>query len=395
MTGRDFDVLVVGGGPAGAWCAFHLARGGVRVALLQPPRRHAKVCGGCLTAPAWDEIGRPESLDPTPVREAVFEWAGRFRAAVPVDGDAVLVDRERLDAHLLARAREAGAEVFEDRARRVRRSGARWTAQTAGAAYQAAVLVGADGCRSLVRAAVVGKFRPSEMAFGAGVYPAWQDLAVGAGARGMARTVFFPGGLSVKPAGPRRHGYAYVFGQAERASVGVWGRGPARAVLALLRHVLAGWLAGPAGGAYRVLGRSSPCIVSPAGFDGRTASDFGRCAGANWMLVGDAAGHVNPVTGEGIRYALRGGRLAAEAILDGSPTSFRDRWEADYGEVLRWGARLVQIHERSHVVRRWIRRAGRSPVLARALADLGFARGSYRWFYLTGFFRGMRQMIGW
>jgi len=388
MTGRDFDVLVVGGGPAGAWCAFHLARGGVRVALLQPPRRHAKVCGGCLTATAWDEIGRPDALQPTPVRETVFEWDGRFRAAVPINGDAVLVDRERLDAYLLARAREAGATVFEERARRVGRSGSRWTVETAGAAYRAAVLVGADGCRSLVRAVAAGKFRPSEMAFGAGVYPAWQDLAAGAGARGMARTVFFPGGLSVKPAGPRRHGYAYVFGQAERASVGVWGRGSGRAVLALLRHVLAGWLAGPAGGAYRVLGRASPCIVSPAGFDGRTA-------GANWMLAGDAAGHINPVTGEGIRYALRGGRLAAEAILDGSPTSFRDRWEADFGEVLRWGARLVQVHERSHVVRRWIERAGRSPVLARALADLGFARGSYRWFYLTGFFRGMRQMIGW
>jgi flavin-dependent dehydrogenase len=329
------------------------------------------------------------------VRETVFEWAGRFRAAVPINGDAVLVDRERLDAHLLARAREAGATVFEDRARRVGRSGSRWTVETAGAAYRAAVLVGADGCRSLVRSAVVGKFRPSEMAFGAGVYPAWQDLAAGAGARGTTRTVFFPGGLSVKAAGPRRHGYAYVFGRAERASVGVWGRGSGRAVLALLGHVLAGWLPGPARGAYRVLGRPSPCIVSPAGFDGRTASDSGRCAGANWLLVGDAAGHVNPVTGEGIRYALRGGRLAAEAILDGSPTSYRDRWEADFGEILRWGARLVQVHERSHVVRRWIRRAGRSPVLARALADLGFARGSYRWFYLTGFFRSMRQMIGW
>ena len=388
MTGRDFDVLVVGGGPAGAWCAFHLARGGARDALLQPPRRHAKVCGGCLTVTAWDEIGRPEALQPTPVHEMVFEWAGRFRAAAPVDGDAVLVDRERLDAHLLARAREAGAEVIEDRARRVRQSGALWTAQTAGAAYRAAVLVGADGCRSLVRSAVVGKFRPSEMAFGAGVYPAWQDLAAGAGVRGTARTVFFPGGLSVKPAGPRRHGYAYVFGRDDRPAVGVWGRGPARAVLALLGHVLAGGLPEPARGAYRALGRPSPCIVSPAGFDGRTA-------GANWLLVGDAAGHVNPVTGEGIRYALRGGRLAAEAILDGSPPSYRDRWEADFGEVLRWGARLVQVHERSHVVRRWIRRAGRSPVLARALADLGFARGSYRRFYLTGFFRGMRQMVGW
>ena len=86
MASRDFDVLVVGGRPAGAWCAFHLARGGARVGLREPSRRCAKVCGGCLTATAWDEIGRPESLHPTPVREGVFEWAGRFRAAVPVAG---------------------------------------------------------------------------------------------------------------------------------------------------------------------------------------------------------------------------------------------------------------------------------------------------------------------
>ncbi|MGB2975802.1 MAG: FAD-dependent oxidoreductase, partial [Phycisphaerae bacterium] len=52
MIGRDVDVLVVGGGPAGASCALHLARGGARVALLDVPRRHPKVCGGCLTAPA-------------------------------------------------------------------------------------------------------------------------------------------------------------------------------------------------------------------------------------------------------------------------------------------------------------------------------------------------------
>jgi geranylgeranyl reductase family protein len=387
MTSQAWDVVVVGGGPAGSACAFYLARGGVRVALLESSRRRPKVCGGCLTAPAWNEIGRPEALQPTPVHKMVFEWAGRFRAAVPVDGEAVLVDRGRLDAHLLARAGEAGAEVLEERVRRVRRSGPRWTVETSVAAYQAAVLVGADGCRSVVRSAVAGEFRPSETAFGAGVYAAWQDVRGGAGTRGVARSVFFPGGLSAKVNGPRRHGYAYLFGQAERPAVGVWGRGSGRAVLTLLGQVLADWLAGPAPGAYRVFARASPCIVSPALFDGRTA-------GANWLLVGDAAGHVNPVTGEGIRYALRGGRLAAEAILDGSPTSYRDRWEADFGEILRWGARLVQVHERTHVVRRWIRRAGRSAVLARALADLGFGRGSYRRFYGTGFLRSLWHMLG-
>jgi flavin-dependent dehydrogenase len=120
-----------------------------------------------------------------------------------------------------------------------------------------------------------------------------------------------------------------------------------------------------------------PCIVSGGEFDRPTAGD-------DWLLAGDAAGHVNPVTGEGIRYALRGGRLAAEAILAGRPRSYRDRWEDDFGGLLRWGARLVRLQEWTGVVRDLIARADGSRRAAEALADLAFARRPYGRLYAGG-----------
>jgi len=385
MSADRFDAIVIGGGPGGAACARHLAAGGARVALFEEPRRHEKVCGGCLTAPAWDEVGRDPALRPTPVERASFEWlslapAARdpIRAVLPIGTEIVLVDRTRLDAHLLARAETAGAKVFRERVRRFCRAASGWSVETDVRRADAAILVGADGCRSMVRSSLVGEWRPSHLAWGVAVRPEWADLGPAVCRPGEIRAIF----LGVPPAiagpGDRRHGYAYAFGPAGRPELGVWRRGSGRAALDLLRGLLGrGWLSESAQQTCRVLGRPSPCIAVEAEFDRPTA-------GAGWLLVGDAAGHVNPLTGEGIRYALRGGRHAAEAILDGHLASYPERWQADYGEVLRWGARLVQFNERTEVTRRLILSARKRPSSAALIADLAFARGSYREIYLKG-----------
>ena len=447
-AGRRWDVIVIGGGPAGAQAARHLAAGGARVALLDRPPPGGKVCGGCLTAPAWDELGRPEALQATPVREAVFEWSplpgedgrggplaapgapapacrasprrsgappGRSRAAIQVRGDAVLVDRDRLDAYLVARAEEAGAHLFRTRARQVRRSASGWTVETEGPTFAAPFLVGADGCRSIVRRAVAGPWRPSDVVLAVGVTAEWPDLAPGVCRPGMVRALFPAARRGRQDAA--RHGYAYVFGRSDGAVLGYWRRGSGgREVLAGLWGLCERWLcfcsktASPLtpplfrGGEREVMGqpvcgsgpspaeadcgprrrplphprgRMMPCLASGGAATRATG-------GADWMLVGDAAGHVNPVTGEGIRYALRGGRLAAEAILDGRPRSYGDRWEADFGGFLRWGSRLMEFCEWTTVLRRLIGRAERSDRGARALADLAFARRDYAGLYFKG-----------
>ena len=59
------------------------------------------------------------------------------------------------------------------------------------------------------------------------------------------------------------------------------------------------------------------------------------CAGSNWILIGDAAGHVDPISGGGILYALWGGELAAQAIVNNNPKLFDNSWKKAYGEILR------------------------------------------------------------
>ena len=78
-----------------------------------------------------------------------------------------------------------------------------------------------------------------------------------------------------------------------------------------------------------------PSVCDPDYFDQ-------PCCGDNWILLGDAAGHVDPITGEGIVYAMESGRLAAQAILSGDITSFDRLWRTSYGEKLKVEALILQ-----------------------------------------------------
>lgn len=57
-------------------------------------------------------------------------------------------------------------------------------------------------------------------------------------------------------------------------------------------------------------------------------------AGPNWMLIGDAAGHVSPISGSGISYALLDGEIAADAVVNGHPEQFNEMWVKAYGQGL-------------------------------------------------------------
>jgi geranylgeranyl reductase family protein len=314
-----FDAIVVGAGPAGSATAIRLARGGARVLLLDKARfPRDKPCGGGLTGRAVREL----PVDVAPVVEDVVQtveirlcYRKRFerRSDVPL---VLMTQRRRLDAFLAEHAAEAGA-VFRDgvtvEGLTVGPDGA--ALRVGGREVEAPVLVGADGVNgSVARAAGLGGGILYGIALeGNGPLQASQ--------RGRATVE-----LGVVPGG-----YGWVFPKADHANYGVGGwasEGPR-----LREHL-------------RRL-----CEVHDVDASALTARHGRRlpmrrttAAGRGpVVLVGDAAGLVDPLSGDGIYEALLSARLAAEAVLAGRLGEYERSLAAALGRFAdtSWKAKLV------------------------------------------------------
>ncbi|HEX3427306.1 MAG TPA: NAD(P)/FAD-dependent oxidoreductase [Candidatus Limnocylindrales bacterium] len=311
------EVVVVGGGPAGAAVAIGLARRGRDVLVLErAPSWHWRACG-VFTSPAAIAALRRLGLEATeleavarPVPAMRVETASgtRFRLTYGDDGSlrspAVGLDRSRLDPLLLARAREAGAEVREGAAVREVEAGEGRVELADGATIEAAMLVGADGIRSVV-ARHAGVVRAAVLSPRTGLtfHVADPSPAV---ARDARMVVFEGGYVGLAPVPDGRVNVGIVLGRRWRER---------------LRSVGA---AGIVGDVLRGIPPAADDPVDWATADGSLcdriegAAPIGhrvsRRHGGRWILVGDAAGFLDPFTGEGLHRALVSAELATRAI---------------------------------------------------------------------------------
>jgi flavin-dependent dehydrogenase len=302
-------VVVVGGGPAGSACALSLARRGIAVTIVERARfPRSKPCGEYLSGgaiAALDELGlgRELRLFACPLRGVRLVPPGMPALELPFAGEALSLDRKLLDAMLLGQALAAGAQLVQGRVEDLRFERGRVAGvvfrDEAGerAALPARFVVGADGCGSLV-ARKLGLVRPLRGARrfalgghyrGLSGFDGFVEMYVGSGAY-----------FALNPLDATRTNVMVVV--RDRA-LGEW----AGAVDANVRGKAAELGRGRRSfaGAERIGPRVA---VGPLSF----AVSSPAAPGA--LLVGDAAGMLNPFTGQGVFLALRSGIDAAAAL---------------------------------------------------------------------------------
>lgn len=344
-----FEVLIVGAGPAGSFAAERLARGGVRVALFDGrPENEPKACGGGVTSKAlkaWPHL--LNTVGRTITELEMYSPAGK-RLDLKLREPFSIYSRTAFDSYLRNLAGEAGAHIISERVSfRTRASETEdWVLRArTGGEWRGRVLVAADGANSRIAKELAGALPPSEMEVAFGYRALLPE-------DGRAPTVvaFLPGWA----------GYAWAFPRVDHISFGIATAQDAfdhQSLDQLLWKFMVGYYRQRMDAKARlwrtraqdkerdrVIKEELEATVEryAARIPGLAAKtwDTRRAAGANWALLGDAAGFADPVTGEGIYYALRSAELFAECYLKGKPLEYERRWREDFGGELRRAAEM-------------------------------------------------------
>ncbi len=331
-----YDVVVVGGGPAGATAADDLARAGQRVLLVDRAGR-IKPCGGAIPPRAIRDFDIPDSLLVAHARCARMISPSDQRVDIPIENGFVgLVDRDEFDEWLRQRAAQHGATrligTFErldgpdtDGITTVRiqsRASAGERAEVS-VSVRTRLVIGADGAKSRVAAQAIADSDKGKFVF------AYHEIVRAPAAEDRAGVDYDPARCDVYYRGtlsPDFYGWVFPHGKCFSVGTGSMDKGfSLRSAVADLRRT-AGL------DRFETLRREgAPIPLKPL-----PRWDNGR----NVVLAGDASGVVAPASGEGIYYAMLGGRLAADAALAALQSgrgaelaSARKRFMKEHGRV--------------------------------------------------------------
>jgi geranylgeranyl reductase family protein len=357
-------VAILGGGPAGAFAAEQLASAGLAVQLFDEKLAWEKPCGGGLTYKAYSQY--PFLLDnPTPKRmvsETVLAAPNAGEVTLKLDDPVLIYSRLDLNRLLLERAGRAGAQIEKARVLSISRGAFGWQLRTSAGTAEADFCIVATGARNPLRE-VGTQLRAEDTMSALGYYVPGNQARI---------DIQFL---------PHLEGYIWVFPRCGHLSVGICGKGEAAGSLR----------------------RRLELYMSQHGISWKDATFYShllpsldaaswrgnRVSGEGWMAVGDAAGLVDPITGEGLYYAIRSGDLAARTILAdtcsaaGLPAAYRTLLHRDFAGDLEFGSRLARRvflgrFLLGSVPARMVQFTRRSPRFACIVQDLFSGKQSYQ-----------------
>jgi geranylgeranyl diphosphate/geranylgeranyl-bacteriochlorophyllide a reductase len=346
------EIAVVGGGPSGAMCGEQLARAGHTVDVFDEHLAWEKPCGGGLTHKAIQCF--PFLLDnPYPkklVHSVELISSNDQRATLDMSHPIVIYSRTVLNGMLLNRAAEAGCTV--------RRSH----------------VISVDTASSKPRYCVEGEWKSADflvLAAGARNQLLPETRALERDELEMTQGYFVPqtaDAITVKFL-PHFEGYIWSFPRCDHLSVGICGSMSSHTSAELRTHLhefVEKQNISTEGGRFY-----SHVLPSPKG---RTLSER-TVMGKNWALIGDAAAWVDPLTGEGLFYAMKSGELLGKSLAEGCPEKYPAWVKAAFSAELEFAARIVRRFYRGSflgtaVTTRMVQFMRRSPVFRQLMGDL-------------------------
>lgn len=316
--------------------------------LFDPSHPREKPCGGGLTAKALALLPEAPASDPLPARflaDCRLESGSGEGVNVPLRKPVAIVSRLELDAWLLRRAVSAGAEHVSRRVVEVDAEGRLRSAS--GESQRFNLIVGADGASSLVRRTFLQPTPPERRFVAAGWY-----------AKGDSPMLvrFLPGVA----------GYLWLFPRRDHVAIGVGAplrSLPTAVLLERLRREVAR--------DHPELSAGSKLYAHTIPSPSRHESSILEIAGPRFALLGDAGSLADPITGEGLFYALRSAQVLASTLArDGSPQGYPARALDDFGHELLKAARLFDRFYAPGYAQRVVRYAARSEAIRDVLGDL-------------------------
>lgn len=306
-------IAIVGAGVAGSFLAWNLALRGFKVQVFDHSVPREKPCGGGISPLAFKRFPMLSNLkfSKNVVRKYKFVAGNNAQVERTLREPLTIASRLEFDSELLNQAVENGAEFFKRKVRRIKFLKKGIVIGSGSDEKRADIVIGADGVSSAVRSKVTSRI-PSHS-----ILPIFGYYIKGLTDDKIIIKCF-----------EDMYGYLWAFPRKDHISIGIGGylnsheKEDLRDRLekfieenfpnALQKEKWVGFI---------------PIINSTKFYD----VPF---SGENWLLIGDAAGQVNPITGEGIIYALLSAELAVQAISVQQLSQYRQIWEANYGRIL-------------------------------------------------------------
>jgi len=314
---NTYDAVIIGNSVSGAALASILGEAGMSIAVVADKQ------GGQRR---WAETAFSVSkLPDCPVLCGAEQSMGASLKVVSLGGKALNVLRDgdplsffsipQIETYFTAKAMRAKVRVYSGGAITLSQENGCWVVSTANNTLKGRIVVGTGGWDSIVRKAASVHFDQKDLYFASGC------------------TACMEGENGVKISLLENGRFCRIINYGSKASVAVLGPSAdiitprltfekiMKSDLAPISSVISYWTA---------------FVPSPA-----SAQFYSTpCAGKNWILLGEAAGHIHPISGDGLRYALRGAQLAAQAIECGEPRIFDGLWRDDYGRELETAVKL-------------------------------------------------------